>query len=184
MMKTRALLPMVAVLFAAVLLFSGCSSLMDMVTGESSENETTEEKASERQKTEEAAETAEKAVEKSKSGTPGNTEIVGTWINPDYDGKGRSGMLVYEKLGVGSYAYKAYDNSDGSGNVYEGTVVYQETWTDGEGRRMGRSSVSLNNGMSWVTLECISADGSTLEVQPGVDEINPNGARYSIYYRK
>ena len=183
-MKTRTSLTMVVMMFVAVLLLFGCSSLMDMVTGEPSENDKTEEKASERQKTEEATKTAEKTVEKSKSGSPGNAEVLGTWINPDYDGKGRSGMVVYEKPGDGTYAYKAYDNSDGSGNMYEGTIVYQQIWVDGDGRRMGRSSVSLNNGMSWVTLERISADGSTLEVQPGVDEINPNGARYSIYYRK
>lgn len=174
----------VVMMLLVVVLFSGCSSLADMISGEPSEEKKTEEKATEGEKTEEPTKTAEKAVEKTKSGTPGNTEILGTWINPNYDGKGRSGMIVYEELGDGTYAYKAYDNSDGSGNVYEGTVVYQETWTDEEGRRMGRSSVSLNNGMSWVTLERISADGSTLEVQPGVDEINPKGARYSIYYRK
>lgn len=173
-MKRMSLLKVVVMLFFAVLLFSGCSSLKDMITDEPSENDVTEEKTAETQKTEKAT----------KAGTPGNTEIVGTWINRDYDGKGRSGMVVYEKLGDGTYAYKAYDNSDGSGNVYEGTVVYQETWSDGEGRQMGRSSVTLDNGMSWVTLERISADGSTLEVQPGVDEINPKGARYSIYYRK
>ena len=173
-MKRMSLLKVVVMLFFAVLLFSGCSSLKDMVTDEPSENDATEEKTAETQKTEKTP----------KAGTPGNTEIFGTWINRDYDGKGRSGMVVYEKLGDGTYAYKAYDNSDGSGNVYEGTVVYQETWSDGEDRQMGRSSVTLDNGMSWVTLERISADGSTLEVQPGVDEINPKGARYSIYYRK
>jgi len=57
-------------------------------------------------------------------------------------------------------------------------------WVDSEGRRVGKSEVTLEGGMSWETLDRISVDGTTLEVQSGVDKIDANGPRYSIYYRQ
>ncbi len=115
---------------------------------------------------------------------PLDQDIDGTWINPDYDSDGRSGKVVYMKTGEGTYNYEAIDKSDGSGNIYPGTVKYIERYIDSEGRLCGKSLVTLEGGMSWETLDRISADGNTLEAQSGVAQINPDGARYSIYYRQ
>ena len=111
----------------------------------------------------------------------GSHDIVGTWINPEYNDEGRSARVVYSLNPDGTYTYLAFDTIEG-GEVYEGTVKYLKTWVDEQGRSCGQSVVTLR-GMSWDTLDRISADGSTLEVQSGVRKINPKGARYSIYYR-
>ena len=108
--------------------------------------------------------------------------FVGTWINTDYDGQGRSGMVVYMQEDGGSITYSAYDNSDGSGNIYKGNVQILSEWTDDEGRIYTQSKVTLEDGMAWDTLSRISADGKSLEVQPEATEIDPNNSRYSIYY--
>jgi hypothetical protein len=108
--------------------------------------------------------------------------FIGTWINTDYDGQGRSGMVVYMQEDGGSITYSAYDNSDGSGNIYKGSVQILSEWTDDEGRIYTQSKVTLEDGMAWDTLSRISADGKTLEVQPEATEIDPNNSRYSIYY--
>ena len=84
----------------------------------------------------------------------------------------------------GTILYIAYDNDSGTGNKYEGTVKYKERWADSEGRICGKSDVTLSGGMTWETLDRISADGNTLEVQSGTPEIDPKGPRYSIYYRR
>ena len=160
----------------AVLGFSGCSSMLETVMQTQSPAPKEESEETQEKKTEDATQQV--------SGETGSNEIIGVWVNPDYDGEGRSGKLVYTEQADGTILYKAYDNSDGSGNVYSGEVVYQKIWSDTEGRRMGNSKVTLEGGMSWETLDRISADGSTLEVQSGVDKIDPNGPRYSIYYRQ
>jgi uncharacterized protein YceK len=176
MMKRMVLLVAAGVMVLAVL--AGCSGVMESVMNKQT--------APEEQETAAAAvedEAAEPAGAE-QAGAAGALEVAGTWINTDYNGKGRSAMVVYEKRADGSFAYAAYDNADGSGNVYRGTVRYKNTWTDDRGRRLGRSVVDLEGGMSWETLDRIAADGSTLEVQSGVEEIDPNGPRYSIYYRQ
>jgi hypothetical protein len=107
--------------------------------------------------------------------------IEGTWVNPDYNDQGRSARVVYSLNADGTYSYLAFDTIEG-GQVYEGSVKYLKTWIDEEGRSCGQCVVTLG-GMSWETLDRIAADGSTLEVQSGVGKINPDGPRYSIYYR-
>ncbi len=120
-------------------------------------------------------------------GTPaqdaGKHNIVGTWINPEYNSEGRSARLVYSLNEDGTYTYLAFDTADGGGEVYEGTVSYSKIWTDEQGRSCGVCVVTLHGGMSWESLDRISVDGSTLEVQSGVRKINPEAPRYSIYYR-
>jgi hypothetical protein len=118
------------------------------------------------------------------SGDVSQLPIIGTWINPDYNNDGRSARVEYAANTDGTIGYAAFDKADGSGNVYKGTVKYLERWTDGEGRQCGRSIVTLDIGMSWETLDRISADGKTLEVQSGVKAIDPSGPRYSVYYRE
>ena len=108
--------------------------------------------------------------------------IEGAWVNPDYNDEGRSARVVYSLNADGTYTYLAFDKIEG-GQAYEGTVKYLKTWTDEEGRSCGQCVVTLG-GMSWETLDRIAADGSSLEVQSGVGKINPNGPRYSIYYRR
>lgn len=125
----------------------------------------------------------QKSVESAGGGEVGDHNIVGAWVNPEYNDGGRSARVVYSLNSDGTYTYLAFDRVDGSGDVYEGTVKYLKTWIDEEGRSCGQCIVTLNNGMSWETLDRIGADGSTLEVQSGVRKINPKGGRYSIYYR-
>ena len=108
--------------------------------------------------------------------------FIGTWINSDYDGQGRSGMVVYIQEDGESITYSAYDNSDGSGNIYKGSVQIISEWTDDEGRIYIQSKVTLEDEMAWDTLGRVSADGQTLEVQPEATEIDSNNSRYSIYY--
>ena len=108
--------------------------------------------------------------------------FIGTWINTEYDGQGRSGMVLYIQEADGTITYSAYDNSDGSGNVYKGSVQILSERTDDEGRIHTQSKVTLEDGMAWDTLSRVSADGKTLEVQPEATEIDPNDSRYSIYY--
>ncbi len=162
-----------SVTIITVLGFSGCSSMMETMMQKPSPVSEEESTALEKEAEEE---TKQGAVE------TGSNEIIGIWVNPDYNGQGRSAKLVYTERADGTIIYKAYDNSDGSGNVYSGEVVYEKMWVDSEGRRVGKSVVTLEGGMSWETLDRISVDGTTLEVQSGVDKIDPNGPRYSIYY--
>ena len=118
------------------------------------------------------------------SGDISELDIIGIWVNSEYNNDGRSAKVEYIADSDGTITYFAYDNDDGSGNVYKGTVKYLEMWTDSEGRLCGKSIVTLSMGMSWETLDRISADVLTLEVQSGTDKIDPNGPRYSIYYRQ
>jgi hypothetical protein len=118
------------------------------------------------------------------SGIPGEQDIAGAWINKEYNNEGRSAKLVYKRNPDNSYSYTAYDKTDESGNVYKGRVVYSKRWFDDKGNLLGESKVTLEGGMEWKTLDRISKDGSTLEVQSGVAKINPSGPRYSIYYRE
>lgn len=92
--------------------------------------------------------------------------------------------MVYTQKADGTIVYISYDNSDGSGNTYEGTVDVKEMKEGSQGRTVARSVVALAESMSWDTLFRISADGSTLEVQSGTENIDPKGPRYSIYYRQ
>ncbi len=132
---------------------------------------------------ESAGDSDQESEESAETGDVGDHNIVGAWVNPEYNDEGRSARVVYSFNADGTYTYLAFDRVDGSGAVYEGTVKYLKTWIDEEGRSCGQCIVTLNNGMSWETLDRIGADGSTLEVQSGVRKINPKGARYSIYYR-
>ncbi len=161
------------IMFLVLVLMGGCSSVMENVIGGAFKgSEDTEESQSE---------TEEK---KASVSAASDQAVIGTWINKDYNGDKRSAKLVYTANSDGTISYVVYDNTDGSGNKYEGTVTYKEQWTDSQGRLYCKSIVKLLGGMSWEALDRISADGKTLEVQSGVTEINPKGPRYSIYYRE
>ncbi|MFW6138726.1 MAG: hypothetical protein ACOC7U_06110 [Spirochaetota bacterium] len=177
-MNKRTFLVWAAAIPVVLVLLVGCSGVMESVIGEQPPQQEQKKAATDAGSEADGPEHAEQ------SGEAGALEVTGTWVNTEYDGQNRSAMVVYKRRADGSFSYTAYDNSDGSGNVYKGTVRYQKTWTDDQGRRLGRSVVQLEGGMSWNTLDRISVDGSTLEVQSGVDQIDPNGPRYSIYYRQ
>ena len=156
----------------------GCSgeSVMDAIIGEPEQATSTE--------TVESTEQAEESqTTEIASGTAGEG-LAGTWINEDYNGDGRSAKVVYTQAADGSIVYSSYDNSDGSGNVYEGSVDIEEAEEDAEGRTVVKSVVTLDGAMSWETLFRISTDGSMLEVQSGAATIDPGGPRYSVYYRQ
>jgi len=161
------------IMFLVLVLMGACSSVIDNVIGGAFKGgKDTEESQSEIE-----GKKASVSVDSSQA-------IIGTWINKEYNGDKRSAKLVYTANSDGTISYVVYDSTDGSGNKYEGTVTYKEQWADSQGRLCGKSIVKLFGGMSWETLDRISADGKTLEVQSGVAEINPKGPRYSIYYRE
>ncbi len=175
-MKTSNFCLILFALMVAIFLLGGCSSLMEGITG-----------GTEKEAKEKPAKEAGEAEEKQPipvSGDPSEQKLVGTWINSKYNGEGRSAKLEYTLQPDGTIRYVAYDNDDGSGKKYEGTIKYNEKWIDSQGRICGKSMVSLSDGMSWETLDRISVDGKTLEVQSGTPKIDPNGPRYSIYYRQ
>ena len=167
------------VLLCMGLLIVGCSgeSVMDAFLSKPEEEETTTETV---ESTEQAEETQTAEIT---AGSEGEG-LIGTWINEDYNGDGRSAKVVYTQKADNTIIYSSYDNSDGTGNVYEGTVDIKEMKKDAEGRVLGKSVVTLDGAMSWDTLFRISADGSTLEVQSGTESIDAKGPRYSIYYRQ
>lgn len=172
-MKVYTFLWKSVIIFLVFILMGGCSSIVDNVIGGAfKESKDTEESQSE--------------TEEKKVSVPADSDqaVIGTWINKDYNSDKRSAKLVYTANSDGTFSYVVYDNTDGSGNKYEGTVTYKEQWTDSQGRLYSKSIVKLLGGMSWEALDRISADGKTLEVQSGVTEINPKGPRYSIYYRE
>jgi hypothetical protein len=175
------------VIIAALTVLSSCFSLIESavegavaketeeaITGSGSQSESQQATASEPASGAEAGDASAAPAAEAHG-------IAGTWVNPDYNDEGRSARLVYTLNADGTYAYLAFARIEG-GEVYEGTVEYLKVWTDEQGRSCGQSIVTLG-GMSWDTLDRIASDGSTLEVQSGVDRINPNGPRYSIYYR-
>jgi len=88
--------------------------------------------------------------------------FIGTWINTDYDNQDRSGMVVYVQEVDETISYSAYDKSDGSGNVYKGSVQFLSKWTGDEGRVYTQCKVTLEEGMAWNTLSRVSKDGKTL----------------------
>lgn len=154
-------------------------SIVEEVTGEPEE-----EVIDEAEQLVESSETETKEQEQNGTAKE-DSEIqyfIGTWINAEYDGQGRSGMIVYIQKADGTIDYSAYDNSDGSGNVYKGSVQILSERTDDEGRIYIQSKVTLEDGMAWDTLSRVSTDGKTLEVQPEATEIDSNNSRYSIYY--
>ena len=173
----RCMLALIWLLFVAVLI-GGCSSesVMDTLIREP-EKETASEPA------ESAEETGETQTVEVATGSSGEG-LVGTWINEEYNGDGRSAKVVYTQKADGTIVYISYDNSDGSGKAYEGTVDVKETKEGSQGRSVGKSVVTLDESMSWDTLFRISTDGSTLEVQSGTENIDSKGPRYSIYYRQ
>lgn len=167
------------VLLCMGLLIVGCSgeSVMDAFLSKPEEEETTTE-------TVESAEQAEETQTVEVTAGSEGEGLIGTWINEDYNGDGRSAKVVYTQKADNTIVYSSYDNSDGTGNVYEGTVDIKEMNKDAEGSVLGKSVVTLDGAMSWDTLFRISVDGSTLEVQSGTESIDPKGPRYSIYYRQ
>jgi hypothetical protein len=169
------------VLILALLALSSCHSLFNAALGSMVGHE--KEKATAEAESETPEKPASSAQSAPKNIDPSVHRIVGAWENAAYNNEGRSARVVFSLNADGSFTYLAFDRLDGSGEVYEGVVAYIKTWIDDEGRSCGESTVTLNNGMSWNTLDRISVDGNTLEVQSGVRKINPNGPRYSIYYR-
>ena len=176
------LIKLMAVLGLLILLVS-CYSIIESAVENAVAEETEEAVAgSEDDSGQAAAETGGSASGTGTSGAAGEHDIAGTWINPEYNDEGRSARVVYTLNADGTYTYLAFDRIEG-GDVYEGMVKYVKIWIDEQGRSCGQSVVTLG-GMSWDTLDRISADGSALEVQSGVRKINPSGPRYSIYYRQ
>ena len=173
-MHRKGYLSAIVFLAVAVIMALGCSSVsvIDALV-----------KAPQEEKEKETEKAAEEPSGETVVGSTGEG-LIGTWINTSYDNEGRSGMVVYGEKSDGTIVYTAYDKSDGSGDAYEGTVSIESTSTDAQGRTLIQSTVALFGGMVWDTLARISADGSTLEVQSGVATIDPDGPRYSIYYRK
>jgi hypothetical protein len=171
-------LSLVVVVMIVGIFIGACSgeSVMDAFIGEP-EEETSSEPVESTEQNEEAQQT-EMTV-----GSPGEG-LVGTWINEDYNSDNRSAMVEYTQKADGTILYSSYDMSDGTGNVYTGTVDIKEMKTDAQGRVVAESVVTLEGGMSWETLFRISKDGATLEVQSGTQSIDPKGPRYSIYYRQ
>ena len=172
--KIRLVLCAMATVF---LLLGSCSSVVEGLIG-----------GTEKQAEEKPAKAGSGSKEEVKepvpvSGDPSEKKLLGTWTNPKYNGEGRSARLEYAANPDGTIRYIAYDNDDGSGKKYEGTITYKEKWIDSEGRLCGKSMVTLSDGMSWETLDRIGADGNSLEVQSGTDRIDPKGPRYSIYYK-
>jgi hypothetical protein len=176
-MKRAVLMPLV--ILAVLTLLVSCYSLLESAVEGAVAKETEEAVTGSGSESESGQAEAVAPASGAQTGTA--HAIAGTWINPEYNDEGRSARLVYTLNADGSYAYLAFDKIEG-GQVYEGTVKYLKTWVDEEGRSCGHCTVTLG-GMSWETLDRISADGSTLEVQSGVRKINPKGSRYSIYYR-
>ena len=167
------------VILAILTLLGSCYSIIESAVEGAVATET--EEAITKSDSESESGQAEAGEPASGAEVSGSHDIVGTWINPDYNDEGRSARVVYSLNADGTYTYLAFDTIEG-GEVYEGTVKYLKTWVDEQGRSCGQSIVTLR-GMSWETLDRISADGSALEVQSGVRKINPKGSRYSIYYR-
>jgi len=176
------LIKLIAVMGLLILLVS-CYSIIESAVENAVAEETEETMTGTEDDSGQAkAGTGESASGTAPSGTAGEHNIAGTWINPEYNDEGRSARVVYTLNADGTYTYLAFDRVEG-GDVYEGIVKYVKIWVDEQGRSCGQSVVTLG-GMSWDTLDRISADGSTLEVQSGVRKINPDGPRYSIYYRQ
>jgi hypothetical protein len=174
--QTLKRLPVLVLAAVALASLSSCSSVFEaavasMVGGEADRGAEAE------------AGAAGQAQEAPQNIDPSVHRIVGAWENPDYDDEGRAARVVYSLNADGTFTYLAFDRLDGSGETYEGTATYIRTWIDAEGRSCGESTVTLSNGMSWNTLDRISVDGTTLEVQSGVRSIDPKGPRYSIYRR-
>jgi len=180
----RLLATVVAALFTAGMLAS-CSSIFDAAVDSMIDRQTDKGAAqAEANARGDAAEDAGAPAPTARQGIdPSVHRIVGTWENREYNDKGRSARVVFGLNADGTFSYLAFDRLDGSGEVYKGTVAYIRGWIDEEGRSCGESTVTLNNGMSWNTLDRIGVDGNTLEVQSGVRRIDPRGPRYSIYYR-
>jgi hypothetical protein len=162
-------------LFSILFITASCSSMIESITGSIAGGEKEDETGAATAETEEAG--------TEPSDIPKTQDIAGVWINKDYNNDGRSAKLVYTLKSGNTYSYKAYDKADGSGDVYTGSVTYSKRWSDGKGNLLGNSKVTLEGGMSWETLDRISKDGKTLEVQSGVTAIDPSKPRYSIYYR-
>ena len=173
MKGTRFGLSLLLLVFALALL-QGCSTVLEKIVGEPG-------RPADRESTEESA-TAEERTPL--AGGSSAQSIVGIWTNPAYNTDARSARLEYSPQGDGVFKYVATDTDSGGGKRYEGTVTYKERWMDSEGRICGKSDVDLSAGMTWETLDRISADGNTLEVQSSTREIDPQGARYSVYYRR
>ena len=166
---------------------SGCRSSEPPVeepVAEEVTDEPEEEVADKAEQTDENSEEESKEQEQTDA-VKKDSEIqyfIGTWINIEYDGQDRSAMVVYMQEADETISYSAYDNSDGSGNVYKGSIQFLSNWTDDEERVYAQCKVTLEEGMAWDTLSRVSADGKTLEVQPDATEIDINDSRYSIYY--
>ena len=165
----KKLLILISILFLSTM-YSGCQKeikenekSIDIQTTKNDNNQTKEKEQEEKE-------------------TNNKNSLEGVWINENYNGEGRSGKVVYEVISENLLNYTAYDSSDGSGNVYKGTSKINSIWEE-DGMSYGKSIVTLEGGMSWDTLFRIS-NNNTLEVQSGVEEIDPDGPRYSIYYRK
>jgi hypothetical protein len=180
----RAARASMALVVVALVVLGSCSSLFHAAMGSMIDHET--DKAAADAEREAAADSGGSAGAPAQT-APANIDpsvhrVVGAWENPAYNNEGRSARVVFSLNADGTFTYLAFDRLDG-GEVYEGVVTYTRTWIDEQGRSCGESTVALNNGMSWNTLDRISVDGNTLEVQSGVRKINPQGPRYSIYYR-
>jgi hypothetical protein len=117
-------------------------------------------------------------------------DIVGTWVNSDYDGgaEENGGKVVIAHVDGNDYTWTIYTNHDDT--VPEFTVPFTVTdeSTDSEGNLIVKAMSYPGDPSVVYSFSKIHADNQTMEYNASEvgypTEIDPAGEDYGIYYRQ
>ena len=123
--------------------------------------------------------------------------IIGTWVNPDYDGLsgvgegGPPAKVVMTNISGNEYTWDLYLNHDDTEPQGTVTMTVTNQWTDSEGNLFVEMEGLIPDGFTGYVLVKIHADNQTLEENISYDdyptEIDPDeidGSDYIIFYRQ
>jgi hypothetical protein len=110
-------------------------------------------------------------------------EVVGTWINTDYENNNYDAKVVIKPDGMYEGFHNAQDEDFGFGKI---TII--DRWTDSEGNIFYKAVVDIISWTNSYELWKLSKSGTVFEYVWSYTEypteINPNDTGYRILYRQ
>jgi hypothetical protein len=109
-------------------------------------------------------------------------ELFGTWVNPEYDGRGKYARIVMEYINT----WDEYLLTSSEAPVLYGEFTINEKWKDTDGNTFYKIIVTASGPPYYVFLRIDEAGKVYEDVWSTSDmptHIDPKDERYRIYYR-
>jgi hypothetical protein len=111
-------------------------------------------------------------------------EMVGTWVNTDYDNmNSKWAKVVIKQYGM----FEGYNEAQAT-EFWKANISITDRWTDSEGNIFYKTIHAPIAGEKWYELWKLSNSGTVWELVWDVFEyptdINPNNSGYLIYYQQ